>query len=403
MADLANISSFFETRINQFEEKIYYRTWLTNPFSSLVPTLPFDLEMGLVPTVITATCDLPTSFPFSETALALSNGTGNASCNPSVTTINGGYVNRTYQLYVKAFQTPVFCLTDLQFKFQWVKQAEALEKQLTQYVTQYQGDWHRVQNIGMIETKVSTGSGSTLDFATNSNYDFTAVDAPVATLSWRHLSPLYDLLAQKGGEEFAVGHSAGAPVYALNVGPSVKRELFLSNTIKHEDVNFADMGKGVEGNENFTPRGTNKAIGGFVPNVDLWPIRYAADGTTAIYPFINSAVTVGTRGVPNPDYRPISQGGLAKYEAFSIMARNVYSRRPRPVGPTTGSMQSFNAVPYSGEVRWINNPDMSTNALGNFGFYRIDIQQAAMPEYPELGFTGLTLLPEEDANSYINQ
>jgi len=42
-------------------------------------------------------------------------------------------------------------------------------------------------------------------------------------------------------------------------------------------------------------------------------------------------------------------------------------------------------------VRWINNPDMSTNALGNFGFYRLDIQQAAMPEFPELGFAGITI------------
>jgi hypothetical protein len=73
------------------------------------------------------------------------------------------------------------------------------------------------------------------------------------------------------------------------------------------------------------------------------------------------------------------------------MARGIYSRRPRPVGPIQAGMEAFNPITYSGEVRWINNPDMTTNTLGNFGFYRIDIQQAAMPEFPELGFAILTL------------
>jgi hypothetical protein len=87
----------------------------------------------------------------------------------------------------------------------------------------------------------------------------------------------------------------------------------------------------------------------------------------------------------------VANGGIAVYEQFSVMARGIYSKRPRPVGPLQAGLEAFNPIAYSGEVRWINNPDMTYNPLGNFGFYRIDIQQAAMPEFPELGYTGITL------------
>jgi hypothetical protein len=253
-------------------------------------------------------------------------------------------------------------------------------------------DWHRVQNIGMINTKVSTLNALGMSESDDDyTYGFTNVTLPTVQLNFTHLGQMYDQLARLGAQEFAVGMSDGAPVYSLNIGPGQKRALFQTNDFVRTAVNYMDMGK--EFNENFLPRGIQSAVNGFIPNVDPFPVRYTAN-LTPIYPFINRAVTQGTQGWKNPAYRtpavdPIN--GTAVYEAFSVMARMIYSRRPRPVGPIQISQQSFNAVTYGGEVRWINNPDMANNQLGNFGFYRVDIQQAAMPEYPELGFTGLTL------------
>jgi len=120
MSSLTNINSYFLTRRNQFENNIFARFWTSDPFAGLIESKPFELEMGLTPTVVTATHELPTSYlPLTQTALALSAGTGNAACSPGVLNIGGGYITRNFNLTVNAFQTEAFCLTDLQFKFQW--------------------------------------------------------------------------------------------------------------------------------------------------------------------------------------------------------------------------------------------------------------------------------------------
>lgn len=386
--DLATINSFFETVKNQFSPTILARQWTTDPYVGLVESKPYEPDMGLVQTVVTATHELPTAYD-TDTNLVLSNGTGNAACSPAVSTIGGGYTNRDFQLSVKAFETLPFCLTDLQFKFQAVQQAKAFEKGLSDYVVQWQADWHRRKNISMIDTKVTTLAGDLIATATNSNENFTAVALPTQVLSWAQMAQLYDLLTVIAGEQNAVGYSDGEPVFSLNIGPGLKRRLFLTNTLNRTSVDFLDQGK--EYSRNFLSRGIKTACGGFLPNVDQNAIRFAADGTTRIYPWINEATTVGNKAARNPNYRTVANGGLAVYEAFSVMARGIYSKRPRPVGSTAYSLQNYNPISYTGDVKWINNPDMGYNKQGNYGFYRIDIQQAAMPEFPELGFTGITL------------
>jgi hypothetical protein len=399
MSSLTTINSYFLTRVNQFENNIFARFWTTDPYAGLIESKPFELEMGLTPVVVTATHELPTSYlPLTTVSLALSNGTGNAACTPaSVTNIGGGYITRSFGLTVNAFQTEAFCLTDLQFKFQWEQQARFREKGLGDYVTQFQGDWARVNNISQINNKISTTAANTFTLAQNGANTFATFNPaslPTVTPSWNVLGQLYDRLNQIGAQQNAVAMSDGTPVYALNVGPGLKRLLFQGGsttaTPVRTSVDYLDMGK--EYSRNFLARGIDTAINGFLPNVDLCIIRYDAS-LNPIYPFTNSSAgtTVGTQAIPNPNYRTVANGGLAVYEQFSVMARGIYSKRPRPVGPLQAGLQAFNPITYSGEVRWINNPDMSTNVLGNYGFYRIDIQQAAMPEFPELGYTGITL------------
>lgn len=385
--DLSSINSFFETVKNQFSPAILSRYWTTNPYAGLIESKPYETDMGLVQTVVTATHELPTSYDLGV-ALTLSNGTGNLACSPAVDIIGGGYTNRNFQLYVKAWETNPFCLTDLQFKFQAVQQAKAFEKGLADYVTQWQADWARQQNIGMIDTKVSTLTGDVLDTDVNQDYNFSGVAEPTQILSWAQMAQLYDQLTVIAAEQNAVAYSDGAPVFSLNLGPGLKRYLFQTNTLNRTTVNYLDMGK--EYSRNFLARGIQTAYGGFLPNVDQNIPRYDED-MNPIYPWINEDTTVGKRAVRNPDYRTVPNGGLAVFEAFSVMARGIYSRRPRPVGATAFSLQQYNPISYMGDVMWINNPDMGYNKQGNYGFYRIDIQQAAMPEFPELGFTGITL------------
>lgn len=357
---LDTINNYFATAKNQFTLPIYNWIWRTNPFIGMIPRSLFNYEDGLTPEVNTSTSELPTSYPDSLSALALSNGTGNSACVADCTTVLDGYINRSYHLENDCYKTRTFCLTDLQFSWQAATMAANLQKNLQQYTTVRWSDWYRFKNICMTNTKVSTGSGSTYDSSDDSNCNFTGVDLPTANLSWDILNCLYDSQVHLGAEP--VGYSEGQPLFALVVGPGLKRLLWQNNTLVRDTVNWGDAF------QNFTARGINTSINGFIPNVDEFPIRYAANGTTKIYPTRNVAASVGRKFELNPDYRTVAKGGLAVYENFKIMPMNVWEVKVRPTGPTTFGSMSFDPQNYVGEPLWINNKDMCENKLGNMGY-----------------------------------
>jgi hypothetical protein len=383
MPDLTAINNFFTQSVNQFVEPIYNWIWRTNPFISIVPRAEFTPMDGLIPKVVTTTSELPTDYPDWDN-LALSDGT-TTSCDVTATTIQDGTIERNYQLEATAFNSRVLCLTDLQFDWQAEQEVANLQKNLTQYVTVTWSDWYRVKSLGQCNNKATTLASGAVDQDTSSNADFSGLTLPTTNLSWDHLSPIYDVLMQAGAEANAVGYSEGQPLVSLVCGPGIKRALWQDDTKVRDTVNWGDAF------QNFTARGINTSINGFIPNMDLYPIRYAADGTTKIYPTINTSATKGKKNIPNPDYLTVDRGGLAVYEVVYIMPRDVWEARVRPIGPTNYGMAAFNPVNYVGDLRWVNNPDMSTNFLGNKGFYNINIQTAARPVRPEIGWAILTL------------
>lgn len=380
--DLGALNNYFALAKNQFTEPIYNWNWRKNPFWTIVPRSMFNYQDGLTPEVNTSTFELPTSYPDSLSSVSTSNGTGNSACNNTCTTILDGYINRNFHLERDCYQTRPFCLSDLQFSWQAEQFASNLQKNLQQYTTVRWSDWYRLKNICMIDTKVSTGSGSTYDTSSDSNCNFTGVDLPTADLNWSHLNCLYDTLIQLGAEP--VGYSEGQPLFPLTTGPGIKRALFQTNTLVRDTVNFGDAF------QNFTARGINTSINGFIPNVDEFPIRYAADGTTKIYPTINANATVGRKFVMNPDYRTVARGGLAVYEVATILPMNVYEVKVRPEGPTSFGGMTFSPHNYVGEPQWINNRDMCDNKLGNIGLYMMNLAMGAKPIRPEVGFAILT-------------
>lgn len=380
---LDTLNNFFATAKNQFTLPIYNWIWRTNPWVGIIPRSMFDYMDGLTPEVNTSTAELPTSYPDNLANVTLSDGTGNGACVTAPRTILDGYINRSYQLEFDSWKTRTFCLTDLQFSWQAETMATNLQKNMQQYTTVRWSDWYRIKNISMIDTKVSTGSGSNYDSATNSDANFSAVDLPTAELDWDHLNCFYDAQIALGAEP--VGYSEGQQLYALTVGPGYKRKLWQTNTLVRDTVNWGDAF------QNFTARGINTSINGFIPNVDEFPIRYAANGTTKIYPTINTGATVGRKFIPNPDYKTVAKGGLAVYETFNIMPLNIYEVKVRPTGPTNFGGLAFDPVNYVGDPQWINNKDMCENILGNMGFYLMNLAMAAKPIRPEVGFTGLTL------------
>jgi hypothetical protein len=381
--NLDTINNYFAVAKNQFTEPIYNWIWITNPWVSMFPRSMFDPSEGLVPEVNTTTAEMPTDYPDNLSNLALSNGTGNGACVTSPRVINDGYINRNYRLVYDSWRTRNFCLTDLQFGFKPAEVASNVQKNMQQYATARWADWYRIQNICMVDTKVSTGSGSTYDEDQNSECDFSNVSLPTANLSWSHLNCMYDTQTFLGAEP--VGYSEGQPLFALSVGPGIKRQLWQTDAQIRDTVNWGDAF------QNFTARGINTSINGFIPNVDPYPIRYAADGTTKIYPWRNTNATVGRKFEKNPNYMTTTRGGSAVYEAFSILPLNVYEVKVRPSGPTDFAGMSFKPQNYVGEAQWINNADMCENIRKNIGFFLFDISMAAKPVRPDVGITGLTL------------
>ncbi len=382
---LDNINNFFTQSVNQFVEPIYNWIWRTNPFISLVPRAEFSPLDGLVPKVVTTTSEMPTEYP-DWGNLSISDGTG-SSCDVEPTAIVDGTIERNYQLEINAFTSRVLCLTDLQFDWQAEQEVANLQKNLMQYLTVTWSDWYRIKTLCSCNNKISTEAAGAYNIDENGDCDFSAFSGdtlPSADLSWDHLNPLYDQLMQAGAEANAVGYSEGQPLVSLVCGPGIKRYLWQDDTKVRDTVNWGDAF------QNFTARGINTSINGYIPNMDLYPIRFAADGTTKIYPTINVAATKGRKNIPNPDYLTEARGGLAVYEVAYILPRDVWEARVRPVGPTSFGMASFDPINYVGDLRWLNNKDNDQNPLGNKGYYRADLQVAARPVRPEIGYAIMT-------------
>lgn len=392
--DTTTLNNLFAQEVNQYQEPIYNWIWRTNPYISLFTRKMFEPREGLVPKVITTTSELPTSYPTDLSNLTLSDGTTD-SCDVPPTTINDGYIERNYQLEITAFNTRVLCLTDLQFDWQVSQMIGNFQQNLGQYATVFWSDWYRIKNLCMINAKIGTKASGAFVQVDDSLCDFSGLIAdsgtPTVVLSWDHLNPLYDQMIRNGAGLSAVGMAEGQPLFSLSCGPGYKRLLFQQDNLVRDTVNWGDAF------QNFTARGINTSINGYIPNVDDFPLRYTA-GFDLIYPTINVPATKGKKFVRNPDYLTVANGGLAVYEVVWVLCRDIYEVRPRPVGPTTFEMATFNPINYVMDLQWINNRTFGgTNDQGNKGYYRMDFQVAAKPVRPELGYSILTLAV--DANT----
>jgi hypothetical protein len=237
-------------------------------------------------------------------------------------------------------------------------------------------------------TKVATVAAWTTQPDATSVFRILTANIPADTLQWSNLEYFYNELARRGADQYAVGYADGQRVYAVTLGAETKSNLFLDNLNYREDIRYAMP------NENFRARGIDRAVNGFMPNIDLFPIRLDAAGQR-IYPWLSASASTGKKYQSNPDYRPVSKGGKALYETANILTSEVFECQPRPIGQIGFQQAKFEAINYTAEINWINNRDNADNPLGNKGYYRVDWQLAAMPMRPEMGYTILHKIPSE--------
>jgi hypothetical protein len=175
-----------------------------------------------------------------------------------------------------------------------------------------------------------------------------------------------------------------------------KQALFRDDSDKREQIKFYDSSL------NLKAMGFDGAINGFLPIVDVFPIRYgnatpiaAAAGLTVanmIYPTSNTSATVGQKNVPNANYLSVARGGLAQFEVVTILPKNVYSTHYESSEPSSFAGSSFSAgMNYVGEFKWINNATFEgDNDRGNLGYYLADVRVASKPLNPDLGISIVT-------------
>lgn len=393
-----NINTYFIERINQYQKSTIQRLTRTNPFRSLVSMSPFPLEDGRTPIVRTFTHELPTSYPGSLTQVSVSNGTLNPSCAPAATTIKRGEVQRSFTLFGTSFRTDTVCLSDLKRAHQAAEAVGAFEKSLKEYVTVFWSDYYRLQNIAMVDYKASTTDAGFLSVSASAAVDHTGVSGlPTVNLNWAHLDQVYADLVRRGvAEEYAVGQtSSGMPVIPIILGMGYKQLLFRDDTDKREQIKFYDTA------QNLKAMGFDGAINGFLPIVDVFPIRYgnatpiaAVAGLTVanmIYPTINGAATVGQKHSPNPDYLSAARGGDAQFEVVTILPKGVYQTHFEGVDPSSFSGAKFDPQNYVAEFQWINAKTFEgENDRGNLGYYLADVRVAAKPLNPDLGVSIVT-------------
>jgi hypothetical protein len=388
MPSLSAINNYLATSKNQFDKKLIHRVWRTNPYVAFFPRVEYDPAEGLIPEVITSTHELPTAYPTGLPNLALSTGSGAAACDPTSVVIKSGHKKRTYQLEVASFETEAICLTDLIFGYQAAQQVANKERGLVEFGTVFHADWLRWKNLGMHNHKASTTSATGLATKQDALYDFSTLAVPTQYLNWGHLNYLYDYFIRLGAgmPDHKLGDAGGMPTFGIGIGPGYKRALYQNDDFTRETIQYSSDVK-----DNLMARGTTQAVNGFAPTVDEYPMRFAANGTTIIYPTINQDTTVGRESVPNPNYRTVANGGLAVYEVVTVLMRGTYQVRPRSTGATQFGKAKFDAQNFFGDIRWINNANMTDNKRGDKGFYLFDSQQAAKPLVPELGMSILTL------------
>ena len=394
-----DISNYFVERRNQFHKTVYQKLFRSNPFKTLVPMSAFDLSEGRQPTVRTLTHELPTAYPTALTEIAVSTGTGNANCSPSTTVIKRGEIQRTFRLYGTSFSTDTVCLSDLKRAVDAAEAVAGFERALSEYISVWWSDWYRLQNIGMVDNKAATRSSGSLVTASTQNANHTGLASlPNEYLGWDHLKQIYWQLCRNGlADELAVGRdSKGRPVIPLHAGAGVISRLF-TNADTKEQVKFFDPAKNLE------TLGYDGAVNGFLPVVDLFPIRYgkATTGITAvsdltaanmIYPTVNADATSGRKYTPNAAYGVNGvAGGLAEYEVATILGRSVWEAKYEAVDPTQFAGMKFDPSSYIGEFQWINSRTFGgDNDRGNLGYYLADIRAAAKPIFPELGYSIIT-------------
>lgn len=430
---LEGLQNYFRTRPNQYMKDTLQRLYRANPMRALIDHSEYDGSDGPNPTIIEDTHELPESYPkkVSSHTDGLDNlgmeaiprtqhpanyegedsadtddpnpllkgapensvtspsdvaaGTSLGSTGyPDAHEIRRGQLERTFEIRQISFNTSDIALDDIKTAHRAAQVAAAWGRGLTEFTRVFMSDFLRVQNVGMITNKyIPTGAtaGTLEEDDYTEDFSNVTLNPTPAQLEWWHLEELYwDLVARGVADEMAVGQANGQPILPLVISPKVKNYLWRDEATNAETFKWHDP------QSRLAQLGYPKAIKGFIPIVDVFPIRMAdaaacAAGTFT-YPTQNVTTSFGYKHKPRAAWKS------ANIEVATILPREVYSCKYEPSSPTAFDDVEFDPQNYVGEFRFINNKTYKGhNDRGNCGYFLADIRVGAMPKYPDLGVT----------------
>lgn len=375
----AAVNNILVQETGRINGEINKRVVRRNPIIGLMPKKEFPTGMGYTISNLTWERALPASSEDTWTPVQPSDDTNSINaCLPPVEKITFGQTLRTFFLTHKAFETPDFCIQDIQVSYQFERQIERMVEVLAK-VTEWEiGNHYQNKYIQICGHKLTVSTTGVVD---NGSAAFDTAVLPNGRLTQGVLEDIYMTLFREGTDESAVGRVDGGDVYLLVTSAETSRDIVRSNPDIRQDIRFAFQGYG-DNNILVQALGEARSYGGFKHLQNPYPPRYAFDGTkyVRIEPFVQVATSKGFAWNLNNLYK------TAPYELSYVFIPNVcYIDVFNQVSNVSG--MSFNPnLDYLGRFMWVNEWHRTCNPDRTIGYFRGIMKDAAEPIHPELGY-----------------
>lgn len=375
----AVVNNILTQETGRINGEINKRVVRRNPIIGLVPKKEFPTGMGYVISNLTWERALPASSEDTWTPVAPSDDANSTNaCLPPVENITFGQTLRTFYLTHKAFETPDFCIVDIQVSYQFDRQVERMVEVLAKVSEWEIGNHYTNRYVQICGHKLTVSTAGVVD---NGSGTFDTGTLPDGRLTQGVLEEIYMTLFREGTDESAIGRVDGGDIYLLVTSAETSRDIVRANPDIRQDIRFAFQGYG-ENTTLIQALGEARSYGGFKHLQNPYPPRYGFDGTeyVRIEPFVQVQTTKGMAWDLNPLYLN------APYEMSYIFIPNVmYIDVFNQVANVNG--MSFNPnLDYLGRFMWVNEWHRTCNPDRTIGYFRCVMRDAAEPIHPELGY-----------------
>ena len=307
-----------------------------------------------------------------------------------------GYINfskklRSYSIKRAIVESPRINVDDLRYAAHRQDQLRAIIDNLSEATRHSWAERYRDEFDRLAENLVVciSGSGTVFDTsATNSGKSVATIGATASgaldagsackvtgNISNAIMEKAYFQLIRKGATRGAYGMENGRPVFGFVCSSEASYKLMTEDGFR-DDLRYNSSKVG----DLVAPLGVERSFRGFYHLIDDLAPRFndSGDSDGLIEEVKPYKVTNGISDV-DPDY------DSATYEVAFIIHPDVFECQiPQPFSGTSGL--TFNPVDYSGDFKWTNILNETTNPDGTIGFFRGILACASKPIKTDFGY-----------------